>query len=159
MRAQASPKHFLALITLLYGASLLGGCSWAGAEMSPKSPRTLSTAKPRAESLPIDSQLLATADAILAEGSPLKPGAGRRYSSVVVRADDAGRIQAYVYCERDLCEPVADALLDAGGKVELIRIRDARPVIQAWIPAGQLRAAAGINGVEAIDAPHYAHTR
>ncbi len=159
MRAQAEFKRSLVLIALLYGASLLGGCSWAGAEMSPKSPRTLSTAKPRAESLPINGQLLATADAILAEGSPLQPDAGRRHSSIFVRADDTGRVQTYVYCVREHCEAIADALLDTGGRVELIRLTDARPVIQAWIPAAYLRTAAELDGVQSITPPHYAHTR
>jgi hypothetical protein len=147
-------RGVVTVIALISGAVALTACAWAGAEMTPKTP-AVSAADAE---LPIDQHLLITARAILAEGIPLEPNAGRRYSTTFVRADDSGRLQAYIYCHRTRCEELADVLLGAGSRVEMIRMQVDKPVIQAWIPAPYLRSAARLEGVEYISPPRYAYT-
>lgn len=133
-----------------------GACAGDPPQTAPSSP---SYSKPAAGSLPVDSRLLAVADAILAEGEPLKPDAGRRHSTAFIHADDSGRVHAYIFCEPGQCMAVADALLDKGGRTERIQIQEDRPYIKGWIPAIDLRAIAQRGGVRSIKAPDYAFTR
>ncbi len=148
-----------ALLALLPIAGVNAACACGAGQSAAPAAEPAPVLPAKTESLPLNSQLLAVADAIVAEGLPLQPGAGRRYSSPLLRVDDSGLIQVYVYCERERCQAVGDALLDAGGRVEDIRTQMARPLIQGWIPAAYVRQAAALEGVISIGLPAYAHTR
>jgi hypothetical protein len=157
MPFRISALRCAALLALLPIAGVNAACACgAGQSAAPAAEPALPA---KTESLPVNSQLLAVADAIVAEGTPLAPDAGRRYSTPLVRVDDSGLIQAYVYCERERCLTIGDALLDAGGRVEDIHTQATRPLLQAWIPAAYVREVAMLKGVISIGLPAYAHTR
>lgn len=148
-----------AVLVLLPIAGVNAACACGAGQSAAPAAEPAPVIPAKAESLPVNGQLLAAADAIVAEGAPLKPDAARRYSTPLLRVDDSGLIQAYIYCERERCQAIGDALLDAGGRVEDIQTQAARPLIQGWIPAVYMREAARLDGVISIGLPAYAHTR
>jgi hypothetical protein len=159
MQLRIPALRLAAMLVLLPITGVNAACACGAGQSAAPAAEPAPVIPAKTENLPVNGQLLAAADAIVAEGVPLKPDAARRYSTPLLRVDDRGLIQAYLYCERERCQAIGDALLDAGGRVEDIHTQAARPLIRGWIPAVYMREAARLDGVISIGLPAYAHTR
>ena len=75
-------------------------------------------------------------------------------SVLEARWNDAGAVQVYLHYAADGTPPDLDALkaLGATGIVQ----SDALKVVQAWVPAAELRAASTLTGVSRVGLPRYA---
>ncbi|HEV8674910.1 MAG TPA: S8 family serine peptidase [Methylomirabilota bacterium] len=83
-------------------------------------------------------------------------GAARRFSSAMLKVDDAGRVQVYVRVT-DTSDDSLARLRQHGLDVEIVEPRSA--VVQGWLPVENLEGLAGEPGVLKIRPPSYATPR